>query len=202
MIRIKEIVRISKTKNKVILENDYILPLYQNEVRRYKLTEGAYIEESDIEKIISDVLVPRAKNRALYLITSSPKTEKQLTEKLKEQLYCKDVIDEVVAFLNKYDYLNDYIYTENYFSQNISKKGINRIKTELAIKGIKPAIITNVIEENDFDCSDTLVNIIEQRKNRYDFRDKKDLDRFIAFLCRRGFTYSQVKTVLADCLKL
>ena len=56
-------------------------------------------------------LLQRCKERSLYLLTGTAKTERRLKEKLeKSQRYTEDVIAKTIAFLKEYDYLNDYQY--------------------------------------------------------------------------------------------
>ncbi len=197
MIKIDSIEQISKTKYKVILEDGYVLPLYQSEIRRFNLKEDAYTDFKEVERIKKEVLLPRAKSRAVYILTASPKTEKQLSDKLKAFYYGDDIIGAVLAFLKKYNYVNDYEYAENYIRQKSTKYGINRIKNELIIKGIQLFVISEVVQENDYeDNNETLKRIIEQKKERYNITDKKELNKLVAYLVRRGFSYSQISKLM------
>lgn len=193
MNEVVEIAKLSEKKNKVVLSSGDILPLYKSEIRKYNLYVGTIVEKELLFDINNNVLYPRAKNRALYIITRSAKTKKQLTDKLKESYYSDETIACVMNFLEKYNYINDYEFSVNYLRQGINNKGMNRMKQELLYKGVSSSVINRAVEECNLDENDSLKKIIFEKKSKYDLNDKKDLNRFIAYLMRRGFSYSDIR---------
>ena len=69
---VKEVVPINSRKFKVIFEENYSIPLYKTEIRRYNIEAGRELEDSDMNEI-HKTLISRIKNRILYLLEDSDK---------------------------------------------------------------------------------------------------------------------------------
>ena len=82
-------------------------------------------------------LLQRCKERSLYLLTGTAKTERRLREKLeKSQRYTEDIIAKTIAFLKEYDYLNDYTYALRYLEENSGKRSLRDMKAKLFQRGV------------------------------------------------------------------
>ncbi|MBR5497856.1 MAG: RecX family transcriptional regulator, partial [Clostridia bacterium] len=68
---------------------------------------------------------------------------------------------------------------------------------ELRLKGIDKDIIDSVISEIEIDYSSSIIDIIEKKYSGC-LDDEKGRRRMFAGLMRLGFSYSDVKSALAD----
>ena len=82
-----EAVSNSKNRYKVYVEEQFAFVLYKGELSRYQLTEGCEIKEDIFQEIIEQVIVKRAKLRALHLLNTMGRTESQLRQRQLGQLY-------------------------------------------------------------------------------------------------------------------
>ena len=87
----------TKTKFKVYVEEQFAFVLYKGELSRYQIAEGEQITEDTFQKIKKEVILKRAKLRALHLLNDMDRTEAQLRTKLKQGLYTEDIIEQAIA---------------------------------------------------------------------------------------------------------
>ena len=81
-------------------------------------------------------LLQRCKERSLYLLTGTAKTERRLREKLeKSRRYPEEIIAKTMAFLKEYEYLNDYQYALRYLEENGGKRSLRDMKAKLFQRG-------------------------------------------------------------------
>ncbi|OOB77597.1 MAG: hypothetical protein BEN19_01720 [Epulopiscium sp. Nuni2H_MBin003] len=133
-------------------------------------------------------MLEEAKNKALDYIAYSPRTKKQVIEKL--AYYDDDIIRQVIDFLEEYNYINDVNYAQNYLEHQltINNKSIRKIKQELYFKGIDKIDI----EEEHIKLE------LENISKVLDKLDYKTQDKNIKKLLSRGFNYSDIKSIITS----
>lgn len=204
---ITDIKKIDSKKCLVCINYEPAFALYNTEVRRYKLNENENISKEIYEEILWEVLFKRCRERVAYILGKSDKSVHEIRLKLKQGYYPDEIIENVIEEYIGYDYINDDRYTYNYLKNNISRKSISRIKSELLIKGISKDIIINSIDKlrkdigNESECTEKQISnvqfqIIEKEfiKKKYDFKsdDKVLLNKIIYSLLRKGFEYDDI----------
>ena len=110
MITVTEYESLGKGKLRVRFDNEAELILYRGEAKQWKLREEAEISEEDYQKLLTEVVGKRAKKRAMHLLERMDRTEKQLRDKLEDGKYPQVCIDEAIAYVRKYHYIDDYRY--------------------------------------------------------------------------------------------
>ena len=91
-----------KNRNKVVLDNEEKFLLYKGDIRKFKLESNQEISKATYNEI-KQLLYERGKERALYILDKTFKTEKQIKDKLIQGMYPEDVIKRILEFLKKYD---------------------------------------------------------------------------------------------------
>lgn len=136
----------------------------------------------------------RAKKRAFRILERSPKTEKQLIDKLKaDDKYSSEVITTVIAFLREYNYINDRQYAEDYINGRINSKGIRVLLFELKNKGISEQIIEELRDVySGYDTGPAIEKLILKKGIDPKTEDRKERERLYRFLLSKGFSYSDV----------
>ena len=180
---------------KVYLNEDKPFVLYKGEIRKFKIVENGIISD-DIYNIIMDTLFKRAKERAIYLIEDSMKTEYQIVDKLKKGMYPDEIIDRTVIFLKDIKLIDDENYAMLYIDYKRKSRSKIRIIQDLTKKGIKRQVIDNAIEDSELSDTQALSYEIEKKKNKYDLSDRNQYNKFIQYLMRKGFKYSDIKSIL------
>ena len=150
-------------------------------------------------------LLQRCKERSLYLLTGTAKTERRLREKLeKSQRYSEEIIAKTIAFLKEYDYLNDYQYALRYLEENSGKRSLRDMQAKLFQRGVDSASLKEaieafqekLIEEEGNPERDALLKCLEKKRRTLDLTDPKDKQKLYAFLMRKGFSYSLIQEAM------
>ena len=84
----------TKTKVKVCLDNRTDFQLYKREIDKYSITLGE--ELSNYDEILSEVLIPRAKKRAMHLLEKMDRTKADIRSKLRRNGYPDEAINAAI----------------------------------------------------------------------------------------------------------
>lgn len=186
----------NKNRIKISLDNETEFLLYKGEVKKYCLKQNDIISDEKYNSIM-ELLYGRARERALYLLDDSYKTEKQIRDKLKNGRYPDEVIDSVVDNLKKYNLINDLRYALLYIECKADKKSKKQIMQDLYVKGLSSEYINMAFEESDYSEETSLYKIIEKRISKYNLSEKRDLQKLYQYLLGKGYCYSDVKKTLS-----
>ena len=148
---VMEIVPVDKRRSKVILDEDFTLVLYRGELRKFGIEEGKPISEETYEEILREVLFKRARERVLFLLKSSDKTEQELRRKLKDGGYPKEAADYSIEFLKEHHFIDDENYGRRYVEFNSERKSQRQIQYELQKKGLDKEVIQEILSEQPVD---------------------------------------------------
>ncbi len=187
-MQIQEMTSMKNGRIKVLLEGHIQFVLYRSEARRYELQEGAELLEGQWQEIKTEILLKRAKRRALHLLEKMDRTEKQLRDKLREGGYPQDVIDGAVSYVKSYHYIDDERYARNFVRCQQEKKSILQMRMDLLKKGISSEWIEAALEEETETSPEQLIEKLLRKKNYDpDTADQRARQRIYQFLVRKGF---------------
>ena len=140
-----------------------------------------------------DTSSKRALNTALRILTRRDHSRYELTRKLKQRGYSREVIDEALSSCERLDYINDERTARVYIRQLKRKAyGKKRIQLELNKKGLRGDRIASILDQNvsEADERETAERIVKKNSKR--FEREKDLqkrrDKIYRFLQARGFS--------------
>ena len=196
-MEIKSLVKLSKGRAKICLDNGADFVLYKKEYEGYGIEEGAELSPIDYEEICIEILIPRCKKRALHLLEKQDRSEKNLRDKLKEGGYPSDIIDIAIAYINDYGYLDDARMAASHIRFYQDSRSRNRLRQDLMGKGISSEVIERVLEEEYTGDEHELINKLLEKKG-YDkdnatFEEKGKMYRFLA---GRGFSSEAINSCL------
>lgn len=138
-----------------------------------------------------------ARDKALYYLRFSGKTESELRKKLAEQGFLPASVDKAVDFLKHYRYLDDEDYARRYIEKNGHKKSRKQMTYELRQKGISEELLETVFEEMPVDEEAQIEAILAKRGYAGEAAGREEKQKISAFLARKGFSYDAIQTVLA-----
>lgn len=148
-------------------------------------------------------LFTNCKERSLYIIENSNKTEKQLRDKLKNSgKYSEEIINKTILFLKKYNYINDYEYTKRFIEKFKNKYSKKVLIEKLYQKGVKKTIIDEVVNNFDFENDEYELAkriLLKKYPDYYENCDSLDnikKNKLFAYLFRKGFNYELVQKIL------
>jgi len=199
-MNITELVASGKTKYKVYVDYEYAFLLSAKEVKLYGIQEGHQITDVLYSEILSEVVIPKAKLKAMDLLKSMDRTEYELMTKLRNAGFAQEICTVAIDYVKKYNYVNDYRYACNYINYRKETKSLKMLQMELARKGVEKELILQAIEEEYAGNSEEEAVRREVRKK---CRDVEELTyekkmKLSAYLYRKGYSSSVVRKVLGD----
>lgn len=193
---VMEIVPVDKRRSKVFLDEDFALVLYRGEINRFGIKEGEELSEDTYQEILNDILFKRARERVLYLLKASDKTEQELVRKLKDGGYPKEAIEYAVGFVKEHRFINDEDYGKRYVEFNSRRKSEKQIQFELQRKGLDKEMIRDILKEQPVDEEAQIQAYIRKKRIDPQELDRKERSKVMASLGRKGFSYEAVNRVL------
>lgn len=196
-LQIQTVRPLEKGRASVKFDNGMEVILYKGEMRKLSLREGCFLTEEAYRRIIDEIIGTRAKKRAMYLLEKMDRTERQLSEKLKQNGYPEECILAAIDYVKKYHYIDDLRYAKTFIRFHQEKKSRQRLKTDLMQKGVEKSIIEQALdEEYDTDERIKIRELLCKRHYNYDSNDSKEMQKTYQFLMRRGFRSSDILNVM------
>lgn len=188
----------AKIKYKIYIEEQFAFVLYKGELSRYHIAVGKELEESVFYKIKNEIVLKRAKLRAMHLLESMDRTEVQLRTKLKQNLYTEDIIDQVIVYVRGFGYIGDLEYAKRYIIGKQKSKSKKEIYAGLCQKGVSKEEICIALEEcfSNFDEKETIMELVRKRRYNAETATEIEKQKICAFLMRKGFLYEDIRQVI------
>ena len=143
-----------------------------------------------------------ARHKAMRLLEHMDRTEKGLRDKLRQAGFSSPAADYALAYVKSYGYIDDERYARTYIAYRMNTKSRQKIIQELVGKGIDKETVTAAWEEeaslNMPDEREILYRTIEKKYAPDTELDEKEMRRLQGYLIRRGFSYSDIKSVLEN----
>ncbi len=134
---------------------------------------------------------------ALTLLEYRDRTGQEMRRKLKEREYSPEEIEEAIAFLEEYHYLDDEGYARRYVRTYSEQKSIRRLRAELEQKGIACGHIENALKEAEIDEASQIAGWI--RKKGYvpgEHLEQSQYRKLVSSLGRRGYSFDVIRRVM------
>ena len=195
---VTSILPVDKRKSKVFLEEGFAFVLYRGEVERFGIEEGKELEADVYQRILTEVLLGRAKERALYLLKSSGKTEAWMKKKLQEAGYPEEAVDYAMNFLKEYGFINDRAYAESYVRSYGNRKSRRQLVYDLQQKGVCQEYIEESFSQSKVDDEESARQLLCKRlrgKREISYEEK---GRLSAYLGRKGYSYEIINRVIRE----
>lgn len=197
-MQITDIKSVSKTKFKVYLDGQFAFTLYKGELFRYRIQEDGELSEEVYQEIREKVVLKRAKLRAMHLLNDMDRTESQLRTKLLNGDYPADIVDEAIAYVKSFGYINDESYIRRFIESKRNSKSKKEIYALLMKKGVDMEQVHEILSEY-YSAEDSLNAIRDLlRKKRYDPKSATDQEmrKICGYLARKGFGYEDIRQVI------
>lgn len=157
-----------------------------------------------IEDMSFDEVVTRAKDIILYALTMSPKTRKQLADKLKEKEIPEKAAEEALNKMTEVGLIDDAQFAKSWTYSRHTYKGLSAsaIKRELKLKGVDEELINDALETITVDNEWERALELAERKapSTRNLPKDKRVNRLVGMLARKGYSgniaYNVVKEVL------
>lgn len=201
---VTQISEISKARYRVYLDGQFAFVLYKGELSRFHIKVDQECSEEIYRQIMTQILPKRAKLRSMNLLQSRDYTRRQLEDKLKQGEYPPECVEEAIAYVESYGYIDDYRYAKDFIEYHLQTKSRKRIETDLTRKGIGKDIIDKAfdeledlgVEQDELSLARTLLN---KKKYCANTATKQEQQKMYGFLYRKGFQSDTIgKALLLD----
>ena len=183
--------------NKVhlLLDGAYVMTADSDFVAFSGLHDNMILDDEALADLQRKVNARRAFNKASDLLAMRDHSEKELLQKLRQKGFA-DGAEEAVEKLKGYGYLDDSRFALRFAQelQRVKHYGKKRIEQELFRKGVSRAVVSDTLEQLEFD-EDALVQLIE-RKYLRQLDTEKGVQKTVAALQRMGYSFGEIRDAL------
>ena len=192
----------SLTKTKFIVEVDgkFAFVLYKGELKRFGVTQGVELSEMIYQQIRTEIVLKRAKLRAMHLLTDTAKTEKGLREKLRQGHYPEDIIEQAMDYVRSFGYLDDRKYAESFVLSRKESKSRKEIYAALLQKGVSAEQIQEVLDEvyAEEGEREAIRKLILKKHVDVLQANEEELHKLYGYLARKGFRYEEIRKAIKE----
>ncbi|WP_455717511.1 regulatory protein RecX [Anaerosporobacter sp.] len=195
-----KIEQIDKKRYRIYVEGEFVFLLYVTDIRKYKLEEQMEISSEEFEEIYKDVVLRRAKMKAMFLLKSMDYSEKGLRDKLAKLYYPPKVIDDALTYVTGYGYIDDERYARNYVRFKKDSQSRKQIAFTLQQKGVSKEYINMAFEEEYDNESNAIVRAIIKKigsMERLEELTAEEKRKVGAFLYRKGFSSEEIREYIS-----
>lgn len=195
---ITQISELDKKRMMIRTEEGTSFVLYKGEVRKLALQEKKELSSEVYEEIRNEILVKRARKRAMFLLEKMDRTESQLRDKLRQGFYEEDIIEDAISYVKRYHYIDDTRYASNYVRCQKERKSKRQIKVDLLRKGVDREVVDAAIE-SEYEAQseqELIMKWIEKRHYSIENSDIKEKQKMYQFLMRKGFHSEDILHIL------
>ena len=175
-------------------EDLFLFALYSKELSQYHIEEGSEITDEVVIYLKQELVLKRAKERALYLLERRPYPTSQMRNKLRGNDYSDEVIDEVIRFLTKYRYLDDEEYVRMYIEDHSARDSRQKMLYDLMVKGVDKAIVETYFfkHENDLEA-ESFRKCFERYTQGKDLKDPAVRQKVFRYMYGKGYSIGLIE---------
>lgn len=180
----------------IFVDDKYSFSLDESQLLDLKLKTGFEISDEQLEELRGESEYGKAYARALELIVTRPRSEKEMRDYAWKKKWEEELSDRVFQRLRDKGYLNDKKFAEFWVKARMNGKPISKrkISAELSQKGIAREIVEAIlVEYSEEDELGALRILVQKKRTKYSDRQK-----FMSYLASKGFSFNQIKDVLDE----
>ena len=194
------------TRRSIFLDGEFFCGVSEEVAVKFHLKRGLEIDEDDLKKLLHEEEFSRAKNYVYGILARRMYTRKEIRDKLVEREYVDEIVQDVIATMERYGYVNDTAYAEEWIRSRMRSKPKGKIalRQELARKGVHKSIIENALDEafDESRESDMALELARRKVRSYSKEEPAVARRKLqSFLLRRGFGFEAVKNAIEQTIE-
>ncbi len=166
----------------------------------YEWGQAQSVQDDYLEEMAYMQQLEQAKSTAMHYISSRIRTEKETVEHLQKKGFEEEVIAAAIAFLHRYQYLNDEAYCRAWIHDRIQFHpcGRKKMAMELSKKVADRQLVQMSLEEyfSEEQELDLAMAAAEQKLRISSGKKKTTGEQLARFLYSRGYGSSIIEQVL------
>lgn len=195
---ITDIVPKRKRLSAIYIDGEFALKLDTETVISSPYSVGSNITDEQLKQLIEASGEKRAKEKALWLLSSRDHSKRELEAKIRKSSDI-DSAKKAVERMEELGLVDDEKFARRYAEQLINVKHLSKkgVKYKLIEKGIDKDLAEQILEELDPDPREHIERLIERKYQRY-LSDEKGRRKTVAALQRMGYSWSDIKAVMSN----
>ena len=159
---------------------------------------GREITDEELRECLIASELKRCKDKAMWLISFRDHSRRELVDKLRRD-YSEDCCEQTADRMVELGLIDDERFARRYSADLINLKHLSYrgVRQKLAEKGISRELIDSVTGELKIDEEQQIRTIIDKKYSRV-MNDEKGRRRAYNALMRLGFSYQDIKSVMAE----
>ena len=183
----------------IFLDGAFAFGLPREVALREGLAIGDELDPERVSALLAMDEVARATSAALAFLAHRPRSEREVRDRLRQKGYAPAAIDEAVAKLEGWHYLDDAEFARFWVENRGANqpRGHRLLEQELRRKGVEREIVRETIAAADLDESGTAVELARTKLRSYAGQEPAVVRRRLGgYLARRGYDYEVVRAAL------
>jgi regulatory protein len=179
----------------IFVDDAYAFSLSENGLIESRLVGGQELDTAELRRLKKAAGVDKAYGQALRYVAIRPRSEWEMQTYLRRKEVDKEASDDIIGRLRKLGLLSDYDFAQAWVNNRRTLKSTSkrRLTLELRQKHVPSDVINQVLAEDKTDERQTLRDLVQKKRSRY-----PDPQKFMQYLARQGFSYSDISSVLAE----
>jgi len=189
-----------KDRYSVFLNGEFAFSISASTYHLFSIIKGATLTPKQIEIILRHEEFEKAKEQVLRLLSRRMRSEYELVAYLKRNKFDEATRKRVIAYCTEHGYLNDREYARVFIrdKQNLNQYGFNKIRSQLAKRGISGEIIESLADSRDRD-EEFKIGLKLAQKRLIQIKDKTRVKaKLYRYLWQRGFDSEMIGRILSE----
>ncbi len=190
-------------RRSIFIDGQFAFTVSEGIFFQHNLEEGGEFSDKQIKELTTADEFDKAKQAAVNLLSYRPRSIKEVSNRLVHKGWNQDLADRVTGELVDKGYLNDEEFAAIFARDKTKNKclGPVALKSELIKTGVAEKIIEQTIEAvySKYPADELIQRLMKKRGIDLDVPlVKKEKQRFINLLKRKGFTWDQMESVVRN----
>ena len=185
------------------LENGEVHKIYISVFEKnYKKISSVSFGKSDLDELLYQNEIFRAKDRVLSYLTTRSKSKKEVILYLRRKNFSDKIIKEIVDYCEKMNFINEKDFIEKYSKELIGKRkgpyfvGKKLMEKGIFMKNLDEYLVRIYSKEKIYD------NILYLIKKKMKSLKKNEINvakgKILNYLLRLGYAFDDIKKVMKD----
>lgn len=195
------------TRKNLYADGEFLVGVSGETLLNFGIRTGDEIGEEKLKALQATEDLQSAKTVALRSLSRRQRTEKEIRDKLRENEFADDEIQQTIEHLKSLGYLNDEQFARDYIRHQLAlrPKGKFVLTQKLLLLGVKKETIDAALNESFQETSQEAAALEAAQKfikksSRSRDDPQKTKHKLAAFLTRRGFPWDVVSPILKTLL--
>jgi len=188
----------------LMLSTGEMLSMPRSMLRERLYKSGMPFDRQAFDMFIRERSYPFALEKAISLLATRARTEKEIVDALRKNTYPEMTIAKVMSRLHEAGYIDDADFAAQWTSTRTAKGlGARRIRMELRQKGVDQAKIDQALAFVDEDeLMAGVIKAAQKAARGKDLSSPADRQKVLAALARRGYDFSLAREAIQTIMKL